>query len=174
MDTIQLNHALRSRTDLPPGVFKGVFALNQLPFVYSLTKPFAFIVNTDPWPLEGKHWIALFCENDGKIEYFDSAGNPPSAVIWNRFGTPSTVVYNPRQLQHSCSSVCGEYCLLFVYCRLKSVSFQDFISCFKSPNRLLNDKKAYNIAHEYFDILPHNRPYPAIDNLCVQISKPLE
>lgn len=172
MDTIQLNHALGSRTDLPAGIFKGTFPINQLPHVYTLNKPCAFIVNTAPWPLEGDHWVALFYRNDGVVEYFDSVGNPPPAKIWKRFGTPSTtVVYNPRQLQHSCTSVCGEYCLLFIYCRLKNVSFEDFMSCFVRPNRLLNDNKTYNIVHEYFDILPHSRPYPAIDTLCVQIAK---
>lgn len=173
MDTIQLNHALKSRTDLPPGVFKGAFAINQLPFVYTLTRPFAFIVNTDPWPLEGKHWIALFCKERSVVEYFDTAAKPPPDLLWDKL-QPNSIVCNTQRLQHDCTSVCGEYCLLFLYARLKRISFRDFLSCFDNSNRLLNDKKAYEIVQQYFDILPHTRPYSVVDSVCVQLSKPLK
>lgn len=169
MDTIQLNHALRSRVDIPPGIYRGAFAINQVPYVYSLDKPYALIVNTAPWPLDGDHWVALFCQKNGVIEYFDSVGNPPPNKL--RLPTPTTVVYSPQRLQHHCTSVCGEYCILFLYCRLKGVSIGEFVSCFSTTDLLRNDRKALHTVHQYFDILPHTRPYPAIDKLCVQVSK---
>jgi hypothetical protein len=170
MDTIQLDHALESRTDIPSGIFKGTYAINQVPLVYALDKPYAFIINTDPWPQDGTHWVALFCKPNGVIEFFDSIGNPPPAALWKHCGN-TTVVYNARRLQHHCTSVCGEYCILFIYSRLKDVSFDEFLSCFTNVDLLKNDQKVSMIVNKYFDVLPHSRPYPAISKKCVQISK---
>lgn len=167
MDTIQINHALMSRRDIPMDIFKGTFALNQIPYVYQLNTPFAFIFNNDPWPGKGNHWIAVY--HDGKVcDYFDSLGQTP---IPGPIAYSNTVCYNDKRIQSDCSSVCGEYCIAFLYYRLKGIPMSEFVSNF-TPNLVENDFRIYKSVHKHFDILPHKRSFPVMDLLCVQVSRP--
>lgn len=78
------------------------------------------IVNTDPSSKPGKHWVAFFRSSHGKLEFFDSYGRPP-----NHFGFPigvnmldaSCCEYNSLTLQADNTSVCGQYCILFLFLR---------------------------------------------------------
>lgn len=78
------------------------------------------IVNTDPSTKPGKHWVAFFLGPHGKLEFFDSYGRPPT-----HFGFPiacsmldtSTFEYNTLAIQADSSSVCGHYCIVFLFLR---------------------------------------------------------
>ena len=174
MNTIQVNQALNSRWDIPLGVFKGTYASNQVPLLFTQQRPFAMVVNTAPLPEEGEHWVALFgsSENPNQLEVFDTGGKRPNfPFVLNMidFGKVSRVVYNSRQLQSDCTTVCGEYCILFLYCRILGVAFKEFLSWFSYHHLLQNDRVVYTIVHRHFDIIPHKRPYPV--NMCMQTSK---
>ena len=174
MDTVQLDHALHNRDDLPSGVFKGTYAINQIPHAYTVNPPFAMIINTAPWPSRGEHWVAIYCTNINQLEYFDSEGKPPPSrlMMWGHLGNPS-IVYNAQRLQSYCSSVCGEYCLFYLYCRMKNVSFTSFLSYFQLKRHISNDRKVYHLVHSVFAILPHNRPFPVFNHFCIQVSREL-
>ena len=176
MDTIQLNHAIYSRSDLSnKDVFKGTYAINQIPHAYTVNPPFAFIINTSPWPSRGDHWVAIYCVNNNKLEYFDSAGKPPPkslTTMWSHLGNPS-IVYNTQRLQSYCTTLCGEYCLLYIYCRMNNITFDSFLSFF-SQNYISNDRKVYRIVHNVFQILPHARPFPVFNRFCIQLSRRLK
>jgi len=70
MNTYELDRLIR----LCVKRFDGVFSSDHLP-----TKPRLFVCNTDPSDASGKHWIAIYVDDDGHYgEYFDSLGRAPS------------------------------------------------------------------------------------------------
>lgn len=174
MNTVQIDHALRSwlktQSRIPHTTFKGTFALNQLPYVYTLDPPFASIVNTEPLDQEGDHWIAVFRSKDGPIEFFDTRGFPNDYTYTDHIlsqmslsGEPQ-YIFNMYNIQSMCSSVCGEYCIALVYFRLLGVSFESFLKCFSTTDLVRNDKRIYAFVHNTFDILPHERVIPAFSS----------
>lgn len=93
--------------------FKGVYALDQLPS--KITDDVLMIVNTDSSNLPGTHWIAIISRN--KIGYcFDPLGYPPplALVTWlNRYFNRWSS--NRRQIQSKLSTLCGYFCLHYLY-----------------------------------------------------------
>ena len=180
MNTLQINHALRSRQDLPTDVFKGTFAYNQVPISKLQNAPFAFIMNTAPSTEEGDHWIGVYCTFSHQLEVLDSAGMISNNLLKHLEFLVSknlqAIVSNKNQLQGPCSTVCGEYCVMFIYCRLQNISFNDFLEKFSKKNLQKNDKLVHQFVHSNFDILDFERPYPIVlpPTLCVQYSKMVE
>ena len=179
MDSHQISHALKSRHDLPPNIFKGTYALNQLPS--TLSPPFGLVFNTEPLPLDGQHWIALFCPTKGIMEYFDTSANSPLEAESLRKLKLSTstregcrLIFNTKQIQNECSSVCGEYCVLFLYCRMMGMSFEDFMSCFSDSKLMHNDAFVYSIVHNIFDVPKRERLHPVFDEKCLQSARALK
>ena len=73
MNTDQLDRAIR----LYAKRFDGVFSGDRLP-----TKPRLLVCNTDPSDESGKHWIAIYVNDDGHYgEYFDSLGRAPTRTF---------------------------------------------------------------------------------------------
>ena len=170
MNTVQINHALQSwlgsQSKYPPSIFKGTFALNQMPYVYTLVAPFAMIINTDPLFREGDHWIAIYCPKpNAPVEFFDTRGFPVNESYYNHvlsvLVAHFSTVYNVYPIQSPCSTVCGEFCIAFLYFRICGVSFDDFLNMFSVVNLRYNDRWVYNFVHKHFDILKFDRPYPA-------------
>ena len=149
----------------------GTFAINQIPHVYMVNAPFAMIINTAPWPSRGEHWIAVYCVNNNQLEYFDSEGRPPLTRISRMWS--HSIIYNTQRLQSYCSSVCGEYCIFYLYCRMKNVSFTSFLSYFQLKRHISNDRKVYHLVHSVFANLPHIRPFPVFNHFCIQVSREL-
>ena len=56
---------------------KGVYASNTLP-QFVTQYPSAFIINTQPLPLPGEHWIAIIVHSPLRAEFFDSLGHTPA------------------------------------------------------------------------------------------------
>ena len=79
------------------------------------------IVNTDPATEPGTHWIAFFLAHNNRsseIEFFDSYGLPPSFYGFS-FPSPShtQLLHNTIRLQSLKTTVCGQYCILFLILR---------------------------------------------------------
>jgi hypothetical protein len=55
----------------------GVFSPDTLPLRVNVY-PSAYICNTDPSHLPGKHWVVMWMENPRKAEFFDSLGHSPN------------------------------------------------------------------------------------------------
>lgn len=174
MDTQQINHALR----MVPS-FRGTFAINQIPLTSTMNPPWALVFNTDPFPLEGQHWIALFSPpkgvGSGRIEYFDSLGQPPihHENLSKIFASYADVVHSTQRIQSDCSSVCGEYCVLYLYARMMGDSPKEFFDCFSSTELVRNDRVVHSVVSEHFDILPKQRHFPVIFPNCMQTSRAL-
>lgn len=123
---------------LPVNSF-GVYASDCLPVIIPPLS--AIVVNTDPHTHKGTHWVAFFRDVHGRLEYFDSYGNQPTVYDHIRFirrNISCCYFYNPNTLQSIDSSVCGLYCLSYLYFRSLGFQMNDFTSLF-SDNVNRND-----------------------------------
>lgn len=94
--------------------------------------PALFVMNQDNSFSPGSHWTVLyFPHTDSIIEYFDSLGYRPREEIHRN----RDFIYNPIPLQSPLSSICGHYCLLFVWYRLRvGLSMRQFIELMQSKS----------------------------------------
>ena len=165
MNTVQISHAIwssiASRND-----FRGTFAFNNIPYNQLwMSYPFCFVMNTDN--REGQHWIAVFSSEPGHIEIFDPAGCflldvhlRKLSPLLQHYGNATIVHFNIERLQDFCGTVCGEFCILFIFCRCAGVMFDTFLNSFNPWDTLSNDLAVYSIVHSYFEILPYPRLIP--------------
>lgn len=126
MNSDEIYHYLKY---LPVHSF-GVYASDCLPVrIPPLT---AIVVNTDPHTHQGTHWIAFFRDLNGRLEFFDSYGCPPTVYDHIRFIRRNSCCYfyNPITMQSIESSVCGLYCLSYLYFRSHGFEMKDFTSLF--------------------------------------------
>ena len=109
----------------------GVYASDRLPADTTLPPSTALVVNTDPHNERGEHWVAFYVDTDGRrMEFFDSFGRPPHQPAFQSFLKRNhrlPYVYNRRGLQGPDTSVCGHYCLGYLYCRSHGLTMQDFV-----------------------------------------------
>ena len=96
----------------------GVFARDDLPDVTREKRPWCLILNTNPKDLPGTHWLALYSPQSGRIELFDSFGFSPSMYGLDSLD-PLHLLYS---LQSPSSSVCGHYCIVYIYLRSRHTS----------------------------------------------------
>ena len=76
MNTFQLAQILKK--DLfTKGSFAGIYDCDQLSSIKINKYPKSFVVNTEPMELPGTHWIAIYCNEQMKGEFFDSYGKYP-------------------------------------------------------------------------------------------------
>ena len=104
----------------------GVFARDQLPPLgRSQHRPFALVVNTDPADKPGAHWLAFFASAAGPtaepLEMFDSYGLPPDM---HSLAHLAPRIYSSSHSYQSLDfSVCGHYCLFFLFNRAHGLSY---------------------------------------------------
>ena len=98
----------------------GTFARDKIPDIQHEKRPWALVFNTDKSSEPGEHWLALFAEKDKKVEMFDSYGLSPTFYSF----TDNDFRSSSRTIQALGSSVCGHYCLLFLYLRAQAHSFE--------------------------------------------------
>lgn len=130
------------------GIFKGVFACDSLPKIFSL--PAAFIVNLSKHDSRGTHWVALHIDRTGVAEYFDSFGLPPSQNDILKFiqSNCKRISFNGKQIQHITSNKCGKYVILFILCKMLGKSVREVFGKFSS-NLSVNDIVIENLI-KYF------------------------
>ena len=138
--------------------------------------PKSFVVNTDPMEPPGTHWIAICFNEQMKGEFFDSYGKHP--IHYNKhfldFMNRNAIEWehNKIQLQSAFSTVCGLYCIYFLYhrCRKRSMSF--IVNSFVNDN-LRNDQLVYDFVRRKYR---HDHPplKQDIDFVAKQISRALD
>ena len=89
----------------------GVFARDELPDLIREIRPWCLILNTDPKDKPGTHWLALYVQTDGRIEFFDSFGLSPVTYSLDSLD-PLHLLYS---FQSPTSFVCGHYCIVYIY-----------------------------------------------------------
>lgn len=127
--------------------FQGIFPLDRLPHL-DMRGPLFLILNTDVENLPGRHWKAIFIDENNYGEVFDSLALPLSDRLI-RFMNNHTTKWtrNTTMLQHPLSAQCGIYVLYFVTQRLYADSLSDLISIF-SPSLLENERLMYQFYKE--------------------------
>lgn len=134
MNTLQIQNYMKK---ICHSLEFNVFAANRIPI--HVTTPFYMISNLDPDTKPGSHWVAICVNADGNGEYFDTFGRKPNGyhLTFLRRNT-NCYIYNNKPIQSVFSSVCGEYCLLFLYFKLRGMCSRDFVTMF-SENSIKND-----------------------------------
>ena len=132
--------------------FRGVLPKNQLPTNINNKECHSYILNYDKYGYPASHWVAFYIDHD-HVFYFDSYGiNPKVDPYIMNFANKclrNKLFYSNIQLQSPVSSVCGLYCIYFLYImNMKLYNFKDFVSLFDN-NYKIND---YNILSNFKDI----------------------
>lgn len=153
MNTLEIWNAL-SENRYTQKYFKGVFPLDLLPKLIK-KKPALFVVNTDRSNKPGSHWVAIYLPMKGKPEYFDSYGIQP---IHNEFleffkrNKFTKVLYNKTQLQNLLSTVCGQYCCVYLLYKAQKKSLENFIETnFEKDKFRKNDKRVETLFLKNFE-----------------------
>lgn len=138
MNTAQIRQILRE-DPRAKDVFVGVYPRDHLPGIVQ-KYPSAYVCNTDPHTEDGEHWVAIYVDDCGRGEFFDSYGLPP---LYKRFrdflDTQCTSwTFNEQQLQQLTSHVCGHYCVFYLLHRCRDISMNTIVHMF-GPNVLDND-----------------------------------
>jgi len=136
LTTDQIHRALETLLR-PKGIAFFVIAADEMHLVNFNSYPCCIIQNTKNHDHPGEHWIAYWIPNKTSFEYFDSFGNTLTSYEVKQ--PPGRLVAsNHRALQSNNSSVCGHFCIYFLYFR----SFNVFDCVIKRFSRItsINDK----------------------------------
>ena len=116
MNTQQID-AILSSDYMTKNLFRGVFAIDQLPTICDGM----YVINTDEQDKPGEHWLAVYNK-----EYFDSFGFPPQDKRAIDF-LETNVMYNCVSLQPLLSNSCGFYCVYYLLQRARGESMEEII-----------------------------------------------
>lgn len=169
MQTHELRGAARRHNKLGPR-FGGVYASDRLPEIPQYN---AYIVNLDPASKPGSHWIAIYFDRRKEsVDYFDSYGLKPRNVGILRFLKKNAIFknYNLITYQGPCSTVCGQYCLYFLYHKANGLSMAHIQKKFNPMTKDANDRRVVRFARKHFKI---DTAEPFIDVNCQQVCKSL-
>lgn len=159
MNTLEIRRALQ---DLPT-LHKDVFAADDVPIIWP--RPVAYVFNCDKRSQPGSHWVAVFVDSLGHGVFFDSYGLPPIIPQHRRGIRENCVIYrwNTRQLQSDTSSLCGAFCIYFLFHMSLNNDLDSFCNIFKDN---LNDND--RIVKRYLDRIKKKH---VIDTLCANTQK---
>ena len=101
----------------------GVFARDGLLDVTREIRPWCLILNTDPKNQAGTHWLALYAPLFGGIELFDSFGFSPNMYSLDVLKP----LHSSFSFQSSSNSVCGHYCIVYIYLCSHNYSLSDIV-----------------------------------------------
>ena len=96
----------------------------------SLERPTMTIVNLDPCDEPGSHWVAVHVPLYGHTEYFDSYGKKPDKNFLLKLQKINGKVLLSNCSVQGISTVCGQYCLLFLLLRSRNYTFHDIVTSF--------------------------------------------
>ena len=119
---------------------QNVFALDEIDKA-SKTLPRFLIINTQPASQQGLHWVAVFIDRQGKVDFFDSVGEKPPLPIADYMKKQSKqITRSTRRAQPMDSNYCGLYCVYFIAHRCFGYKYQSIMDFFSKDNLQANDK----------------------------------
>ena len=71
MNSRQL-HWILSGDKFTKQFFRGVYAIDEIKSIKTVSYPSSFVINLDPSYKPGSHWVAVYFDKNGVGEYFDS------------------------------------------------------------------------------------------------------
>ncbi len=119
--------------------FLGVFPIDKLPSI--IHYPCSFVFNTHPSNKPGEHWISVFYDTYMNCTFFDSFGFSPQDYKVDDYikKTSKSYEWNKNQIQHVESSMCGFYCIYFIYLKSRGYSLQFINQLFVKKQFKQND-----------------------------------
>lgn len=119
--------------------FQGIRSADQLPETLQCDQ--SLIFNASDSDEAGTHWLCLYQNSDTELEMFDSCGNPPSFYnLQNKLPYSRTFTYNKRQLQGAYSSVCGVYCMQYLFYKSRGYPTSKIVNDLFSADLNQNDR----------------------------------
>jgi hypothetical protein len=122
--------------------------------VDSDTDEFGFVINTDNSNGSGKHWTAVFIDNDDdrpSIEFFDSLGDAPSSKliedmrkVVDKLQNDKYFLFKENMVRHQpdTTDTCGYHAMKFLENRFNGMSFPEasgFKKCMDQSKEKEND-----------------------------------
>lgn len=145
MNTIEIQKHLNT---IHPTLQNNVYAANRMPL--HIKVPTYMISNLDTDSMPGSHWVAIHIDRNRFGQYFDSYGRPPTGYHRDFLNRNSKQWdFNRYRLQDDFTSVCGEYCLTYLYNKFYGNTMMDFIKLFSS-NKIDNDIFLHKLFFTYF------------------------
>ena len=119
----------------------GVFAMGELP---PHLLPGGYVLNSDVRSGGGEHWLALYVDEDGTVEFMDSLGHPPE-----KYGLRVNATHSIRPVQANSSTLCGLYVLYYLFWRTRGVPMDVILDTLPSK-----DNDAIVLRHRALTGLP--------------------
>lgn len=138
MNTQQIDTILKndkySKRDFIAALPRDLFLSSQIHY------PSAYVCNLDDSSKSGSHWVALYFINDS-CEYFDSYGLPPflSDMMTKISNNCKEIYWNQQPIQSENTTVCGQYCIMYILLRARNYSMNEIANIFSPNNLELND-----------------------------------
>lgn len=130
--------------------FIGVFPSDYLSYIRNHpTYPMSAIINLDNSTRPGTHWVAVYFKSRTEKEYMDSFGFPPPPVFYSILSP--FCLYNQTLLQNPISTLCGGYCLYYLFHRSIKDDMTSVLSPFSTTDFLYNDSIVQDFMKHRFD-----------------------
>lgn len=125
MDTRTINAILRT---LPATrcFYLACVPCDAIPMPFNF--PCAIVVNEDGSAEPGTHWTALYIRSPTTVWYFDSFGSAPVGQIARFLSHFKDVTSNICLFQSIDSSVCGHYCIYFLFMCCKRLTYSSILA----------------------------------------------
>jgi hypothetical protein len=122
-------------------VFLEAFARDELPS--KPPYPSCFIINTDPRSKPGSHWLAVFYNERGYCDFFDSYGQPPDYFKLEKYinKTSNGWSFNRKRIQVD-SDLCRLYAILFLIFRAQDqlpIFYKQFSNNYSKNDKVIMD-----------------------------------
>jgi len=140
-------HQIREALGCHPQ-FLGCFAADEIPRTLNHG---GFIANTDTRRFPGSHWIAIYVDEKGVGEFFDSYGLPPVVAQHLKFlKLCKKWKFNRKPLQSMTSSLCGQYAILYLDAKFHGMTMKKFLLRMTKGGAHSNDAHAYIVFKNNF------------------------
>lgn len=114
--------------------------------------PASAVINLDNSREDGSHWVAYYAPSPGILWYFDSFGAPATAPLKRFLQRFQWRTQNHCIAQSLTSDVCGEYCIMFIYCCSIGMSYSQFMSLLNE--HVERDRFVHNCVRSLIKIKP--------------------
>lgn len=151
LTTYKLWHYL-NRDPLIKTRLGGIYAADLLPKCRGSKS--LYIINSDPSSKPGRHWLAVWFEEES-VYFFCSLGKNPACYHKNiqtfLKREKKRVLHNRKRLQDAKSALCGHYCLLFALTKSRDMPVTQLLSMF-GKNKRKNDTIVKSVIASHFKL----------------------
>lgn len=118
-----------------------VVARDEFESLDVISFPSFYVCNLDESTKPGSHWVAIYFKSKKQCEYFDSYGLAPffDSLLSKMLLYSRCITYNRLTIQGLNTAVCGQYCILFILFRSRSLTYNSFLQYFQNYSTEVSD-----------------------------------